>query len=59
MKLIGKITAALWCEEWRQIILGTDILKNVAVAQGVPNPDEFNVLAGREIGFEILLTWKC
>ncbi|SFT90816.1 hypothetical protein SAMN05216264_1061 [Pseudomonas marincola] len=59
MKLIGKVAAALWCEECRQILLGTNILKNVAMTQGVPNPYEFHVLAGRQIGFEILLTWKC
>ncbi|MNL53641.1 hypothetical protein D3C87_1769050 [compost metagenome] len=59
MKLIGKVAAALWCEEFRKILMATNILENVAVAQAVPNPDEFHVLTGRQISFEIVLTWKC
>ncbi|MEE4103575.1 hypothetical protein V2I78_05705 [Pseudomonas viridiflava] len=59
MKRLGKGTTTLRREKWRQPLLIDDVLKDIAVANSVSDPDELDVaLSGSELSFEVLLSWE-
>lgn len=43
MKRLGKVTTTLRREKWRQTLLCGDVLKDIAVAKGVSDPNELDM----------------
>jgi len=59
MKRLGEVTTTLRREKWRQPLLLAYILQDIAVAKGVSDPHELNVvMSGSELSFKVLLSWE-